>query len=265
MDQRLPPYAYRAPRPPVPPMTTPTDSTAVYTAAWPHHPDGAYRPLFPGMVAVPTSDHEQTSTAGPCSSPLSELPTLSQIGFTQPGNAYRWWVREGMGSQGYTSYFPYTYSVPSTCNPDSETQDGRLPLSQTGEMQMPDVGLRQIPAQGAMQGQILGARQMPASGASQGPGHVESQMSLPGESQVPLSGESQMPDVGGSQSTHEEDVAMLGTDQLAPGSPQGMDSDDDQQPPPAGGVGEEVAGDPATQHIGIEQIRLMGKYIFRHP
>jgi hypothetical protein len=61
----------------------------------------------------------------------------------------------------------------------------------------------------------------------------------------PLSGESQMPDVGGSQSTHEEDVAMLGTDQLAPGSPQDMDSDDDQQPPLAGGVGEEVAGDPA--------------------
>jgi hypothetical protein len=106
---------------------------------------------------------------------------------------------------------------------------------------------------------------MPASGASQGPGHVESQMPLSGESQVLLFGESQMPDVGGSQSTHEEDVAMLGTDQLAPGSPQDMDSDDDQQPPPAGGVGEEVAGDPATQHIEIEQIRLMGKYIFRHP
>jgi hypothetical protein len=86
---------------------------------------------------------------------------------------------------------------------------------------------------------------MPASGASQGPGHVESQMPLPGESQMPLSGESQMPDVGGSQSTHEEDVAMLGTDQLALDSPQGMDSDDDQQPPPAGEVGEEVAGDPA--------------------
>jgi len=221
--------------------------------------------LLPGMVAVPTSDHGQTSTAGPCSSPLSEPPTLSQIGFTQSGNAYRWWLREGMGSQGYAPYFPFTYSVPSTCNPDSEMQDGRFPLSQTGEMQMPAVGLGQIPAQAAMQGQILGARQMPASGASQGPGHVESQMPLSGESQVPLSGESQMPDVGGSQSTHEEDVAMLGTDQLAPGSPQGMDSDDDQQPPPAGGVGEEVAGDPATQHIGIEQIRLMGKYIFRHP
>jgi hypothetical protein len=79
--------------------------------------------------------------------------------------------------------------------------------------------------------------------------------------QMPLSGESQMPDVGGSQSTHEEDVAMLGTNHVAPGSPQDMDSDDDQQPPAAGGVGEEVAGDPATQHIGIAQIRLMGKYI----
>jgi hypothetical protein len=63
---------------------------------------------------------------------------------------------------------------------------------------------------------------------------------------------------GGSQSTLEEDVAMLGTDQLAPGSPQDMNSDDDQQPPPAGGVGEEVAGDPATQHIEIDHIRLMG-------
>jgi hypothetical protein len=152
MDQRPPPYAYRAPRPPVPPMTTPTDSTALYTAAWPHHPDGAYRPLMPGTVAVLTSDHGQTSTAGPCSSPLSELPTLSQIGFTQPGNAYRWWVREGRGPQGYAPYFPYTYSVPSTCNPDSETQDDRFPLSQTGEMQMPAVGFGQIPAQAAMQG-----------------------------------------------------------------------------------------------------------------
>lgn len=249
MDHGRHPYAYRAPRPPVPPMTTPTDSTPVYTTAWPHHPDGAYRPLLPGMVAVPTSDHGQTSTAGPSSSPLSEPPTLSQIGFTQPGNTYRWWVREGIGSQGYAPYFPYTYSGPMTCNPDSETLDGRFPLSHTGEMQMPAVGLGQIPAQAA----------------SQGPGHVESQMPLSGESQMPLFGESQTPDVGGSQTTHEEDVAMLGTDQLAPGSHQGVDSDDDQQPPPAGEVGEEVAGDPATQHIGTGQIRLMGKYICRHP
>jgi hypothetical protein len=98
---------------------------------------------------------------------------------------------------------------------------------------------------------------VPLSGESQGPISVESQVSL--------SGESQMPDMGGSQILHEGDVAMLGTDQLAPNSPQDMLSDDDQQPPPAGGVGEEVVGDPATQHIQIDQIRLMGKYIFRHP
>jgi hypothetical protein len=73
-----------------------------------------------------------------------------------------------------------------------------------------------------------------------------------------------MPDLGGSQSTHEEDVAMLGTDQLSRDSPQDMDSDDDQQPPPAGGVGEEVAGDLVTQHIEIDHIWLMGKYIFKH-
>lgn len=40
---------------------------------------------------------------------------------------------------------------------------------------------------------------------------------------------------------------MLVTDQLALDSPQDTDSDDDQQPPPAGGVGEEVAGDPAPR------------------
>jgi hypothetical protein len=49
---------------------------------------------------------------------------------------------------------------------------------------------------------------------------------------------------------------MLGTDQLAPDSPQDMLSDDDQQPPPAGGVGEEglARRSQATQHIDIEQI-----------
>jgi len=57
---------------------------------------------------------------------------------------------------------------------------------------------------------------------------------------------------------------MLGTDQSAPDSPQDMLSDDDEQPPPAGGVGEEVAGNPGIQDIQIDQIRLMGKYIFRH-
>jgi hypothetical protein len=110
---------------------------------------------------------------------------------------------------------------------------------------MPAVGLGHVPVQAAMQGQIIGLRKLPASTASQGPRPRECQMPLSGESQVPLSGESQMPDLGGSHSTHEEDVAMLGTDQLAPDSPQDMLSDDDQQPPPAGGVGEEVAGDPA--------------------
>jgi hypothetical protein len=151
MDQR-PPHAYRAPRPPVTPMTKPTDSTALYIAAWPHHPGAAYRPLLPGTMAVPTSDHGQTSTAGCRSSPLSELPTLSQIGFTPPGNVARWWVREGMGPHGYASYFPYTYTGPMTCNPDSETQDDRFPLSQTGEMQMPAVGLGHVPSQAGMQG-----------------------------------------------------------------------------------------------------------------
>jgi len=167
MDQKLPPYAYRAPRPLLSPMTTPTDSTALYTAAWPHHPDAAYKPLLPGKVAVPTLDHGQTSTAGYCSSPYSEPPTLSQIGFTPPGNVARWWVREGMWPHGYAPYFPYTYTAPMTCNPDSETQDDRFPLSQTEEMQMPTVGLGQMPAQAAMQGQIMGLRQMPASVASQ--------------------------------------------------------------------------------------------------
>jgi hypothetical protein len=254
-------------------MTTPTDSTALYIAVWPHHPDAAYRPLLPGTVAMPTSDHGQTSTAGYCSSPYSELPTLSQIGFTPPSNVARWWVRERMGPHGYAPYFPYTYTGPMPYGSDSETHDDRFPLPQTGEMQMPTVGLGQMPAQAAMQGQIMGLRQMPASAASQGlrPGESpaplsgQSQVPISGESQVPLSDKSQMSDLGGSQILHEGDVAMLGTDQLAPDSPQDMLSDDDQQPPPARGVGEEVVGDPATQHIQIDQIRLMGKYIFRHP
>jgi len=131
-----------------------------------------------------------------------------------------------MGPHGYAPYFPYTYTPPTPCNPDSETQDDRVLLSQTGEMQMPDVGLGQIPANLAMQGQIMGLRQMPASAASQGPGPGESQVPLSGERQVPLSGESQvpladesqMPDLGGSQLPHEGDVAMLGPDDLAPDS-----------------------------------------------
>jgi hypothetical protein len=89
-------------------------------------------------------------------------------------------------------------------------------------------------------------------------------MPLSRESLVPLSGESHVPDMGESQMPHEGDVAMLGPDQLAPDSPQDMFSDDDQQPPLAEGVGEEHAGDPATQCIQTDQIRLMGKYIFIH-
>jgi hypothetical protein len=51
------------------------------------------------------------------------------------------------------------------------------------------------------------------------------------------------------QIPHEGDVAMLGPDHLAFDSPQDMLSEDDEQLPPAGGVGEEGAGDPATQRI----------------
>lgn len=82
-----------------------------------------------------------------------------------------------------------------------------------------------------------------------------------------LAGESQMPNLGGSQLPHEGDVTMLGPDDLVPDSPQDMGSEDDEQPPPAGRVAEEVTGDTgdtATQLIGIDQIRLMGKYIFKH-
>jgi hypothetical protein len=55
-----------------------------------------------------------------------------------------------MGPHGYALYFLYTYIALAPCNPDSETQDDRFLLSQTGEMQMPAVGLGQMPAQEAM-------------------------------------------------------------------------------------------------------------------
>jgi hypothetical protein len=54
-----------------------------------------------------------------------------------------------MGPHGYAPYFPYTYSGPTgpmPCRSDSETHDDRFPLPQTGEMQMPAVGLGQMPA-----------------------------------------------------------------------------------------------------------------------
>jgi hypothetical protein len=163
-----------------------------------------------------------------------------------------------MGPHGYAPYFPYTYTAPMPCGSDSETQDDRFPLPQTGKMQMPAVGLGQMPAQAAMQGQIMGLRQMPASAASQGPGPGESQVPLSGESQVPLFGESQMPDLGGSQIPHEGDVAMLGPDHLAPRICfQRMMSSLPQRE----GL---VRRSQATQRIQIDQSRLMGKYIFRH-
>jgi hypothetical protein len=144
-------------------------------------------------------------------------------------------------------YFSHSYTPPAPCGSNSDTQDDRFPMPQTGEIQIPATGLRQ----------------MPASGASQGPGPGESQVPISGESQVPLFGENQMPDLGG-QIPYEGDVAMLDPDQLAPDSPQDILSDDDLQPPPAEGGGEEVVDDPVTQRIQIDQILLMGKYIFRH-
>jgi hypothetical protein len=93
-------------------------------------------------------------------------------------------VREGHDASSphwaNMSYFPYTYIGPTTCGPNSETQDDRFPLSQPREMQMPATGLRQ----------------MPAPVERQGPAPRESHVSLSGESHVSLSGESQVPDMG---------------------------------------------------------------------
>jgi len=110
MDQRPPPCAHRAPHLPVPPTTMRTALAPLYTAAWPHHPDAAYRPLLPDTVGVITSDHGQTSTAGYSCSPYSVPSTFSQMGIT------------------------FTGTTP--CGPDSETQDNRFPLSQPGKLQM---------------------------------------------------------------------------------------------------------------------------------
>jgi hypothetical protein len=95
---------------------------------------------------------------------------------------------------------------------------------------------------------------MPTPGGSQRPD--------PRESQRPISGENQGPDLGESQMPHEGDFAMLGPDQSPPDSPQDMPPDEGQQPPLGEGVGEENADDPATQRIQLDQIRLMGKYIY---
>jgi hypothetical protein len=138
-----------------------------------------------------------------------------------------------------------------------------------GPLLAPDMAERYGP--GPVESQVLVSResQVPVYGESQVPLYRESQVPLYGESQVPLSGESQVPDTRESQMPNEGDGAMLDPEQLAPDqlatdSPHDMISDDDQQPPLADGVGEEHAGDLATDHIQTDQIRLMGKYIFIH-
>jgi hypothetical protein len=140
MDQRPPPCAHRAPHLPVPPTTMRTALAPLYTAAWPHHPDAAYRPLLPDTVGVITSDHGQTSTAGYSCSPYSVPSTFSQMGITSPGHVTRWWVREGHDAisphWANMGYYPYPFTGTMPCGPDSETQDNRFPLSQPGKLQM---------------------------------------------------------------------------------------------------------------------------------
>jgi hypothetical protein len=125
MDQRPPSCAHRAPCLPVPPTTTSTSPTPLYTMAWPHHPNAAYRPLLPSTVGMTTSDHGQTNTAGYSSFPYSVPLTLSQMGITSPGHVTRWCAPEGY--DGMTPqwpnmlYFPYPYTIPAPCGSNSET------------------------------------------------------------------------------------------------------------------------------------------------
>jgi hypothetical protein len=95
---------------------------------------------------------------------------------------------------------------------------------------------------------------MSALAGGQGPAPGESQVPVYGHCQLPLSGERPGPDMGESQMPHEGDDVMLGPDQLAPDVPQDMplDDDHDDEPYPADEVGEEHAGDPATEHIGTD-------------
>jgi hypothetical protein len=149
MDQRPPGYAHRAPRLPVPPtttpghpMTTPTAPALLYTGAWPHHPGGSYRPLMPGTVGATTSAHGQTSGDG--YTPYSLPPTFSQMGITSPGHVDRWYVRDGHALTSHlynVGYYQYPFTRPRLCGSDSETQDNRFPLPQSGEMQMPAAGM----------------------------------------------------------------------------------------------------------------------------
>jgi hypothetical protein len=232
MDQRPPPCAHRAPCLLVPSTTTSTAQASLHTASWPYHPDATCRPFLPGTVRMTMSDHGQTSSAGYYCSPYSLPPTFSQMWITSPGHVTRWWAREGHDgiSPHWANmlYFPYTYTGPTPCGSDRETQDDRFSLPQPGERQMPATGVRQMPTLGESQGSELGGSQAPISG----------------ETQVPLSGESHGSDLGESQMPHVGDFVML-----APDSPEDMLSDDDQQPPQGEGVGEEHARDPATQCI----------------
>jgi hypothetical protein len=70
-----------------------------------------------------------------------------------------------------------------------------------------------------------------------------------------------MPDLGGSQIPHEGDVTMLDPDHLAPNSPRICFQMMMSSLPQREGL---TRRSQATQRIQIDQIRLMGKYIFRH-
>jgi hypothetical protein len=58
------------------------------------------------------------------------------MGITSPGHVTRWWVRKGHDAisphWANMGYYPYPFTGPTPCGPDSETQDDRFPLSQPG-------------------------------------------------------------------------------------------------------------------------------------
>jgi hypothetical protein len=167
MDQRLSPCAHRAPRLPVPSTTTSTTQGSLYTAPWPHHPDGTYRPFLPGMAM---SDYRQTDSAGYFCSPYSAPPTFSQLGITSPGHVTRWWVQEGHDRisplWANMSYTMYPWSGPTPCGSDSETQDDRFSLPQSRERQMLAIRMRHMTALGESQAPISGESRAPISGES---------------------------------------------------------------------------------------------------
>jgi len=146
MDQRPPHCAHWASHLPVPSMTTSTAQASLHIAPWPHHPDTAYRPFLPSTAGMTVSDHGQTSSTGYFSSPYSVPLTFSQMGITSPGHVTQWWVQEGHDGisphWANMPYFPYTYTGPTPCGFDSETQDDRFSLPQPGERQMSATGVR---------------------------------------------------------------------------------------------------------------------------